>query len=346
MGFGEERATGLDSRGILTWPRGGVTLIVNHHSLEVFPANLAVLGEGAGEHVNLTVLEVGIASGIGRGSVYALIALSFSLIIASTGFFVFAFESVVSLGGIVAYVLVVDHGVPIVLAGVIVCLVGALLGVLLDFIVHRPFERRNLRVDIAVLLASIGVAIAVDAIVGRLFGGTPRFLPPYINPAPIFLGSAPIQRPYIVMLVSVLVVIVALEIVFRRTSVGRDLRAIHADREGAALLGQNVARTATVIFAISGFLAAGAGFLITPVTSASALAGSSMIVPVFAALAIGGFASFRGSIVGGLVVGLISGVLPIYIAAYLVPIILFAVIVLALLIRPQGLFSPRAARQL
>ena len=296
--------------------------------------------------MNLTVLGVGIASGIGQGSVYALIALSFSLVIASTGFFVFAFESIVSLGGVLTYVMVVDHGVPVILAGVIVSLAGAVMGVLLDFVVHRPFERRTARVEIAVLLASIGMAIAIDATVSRFFGATPRYMPSYISPAPIFLGPVPVQRSYFVMFVSVVIVIIVLEIVFRRTSVGRDLRAIHADREGAALLGQNVLRTATVVFAISGFLAAGAGFLITPITSAAAGAGSSLIVPVFAALAIGGFASFRGSIVGGIVVGMISGVLPIYVAAYLVPVILFAVIVLVLIIRPQGLFSARLARQL
>ena len=295
--------------------------------------------------MNLTVLGVGIASGIGQGSVYALIALSFSLVIASTGFFVFAFESVVSLGGILAYILV-EHGVSMILTAVIVCVAGAVMGVLLDFIVHRPFERRTARVDIAVLLASIGMAIAIDATAGRFFGATPRYMTSYVSPSPIFIGSVPVQPSYLVMFVSVVIVIIVLEIVFRSTSVGRDLRAIHADREGAALLGQNVLRTATVVFAVSGFLAAGAGFLITPVTSAAAGAGSSMIVPVFAALAIGGFASFRGSIVGGIVVGLISGVLPIYMATYLVPVILFAVIVLALIIRPQGLFSPRQARQL
>ena len=296
--------------------------------------------------MNLTVLGVSIAAGIGQGSAYALIALSFSLVIASTGYFVFAFESIVSLGGILAYVMVKDHGVPIILAGVIVCVGGMIMGVILDFIVHRPFERRTARVDIAVLLASIGMAIAVDAFVGKLFGATPRYMPSYISPSPIFIGSVPVQRSYIVMLASVVVVIFALEVVFRNSSVGRDLRAIHTDREGAGLLGQNVMRTATWVFAISGFLAAGAGFLVTPITSASSGAGSSMVLPVFAALAIGGFSSFRGSIVGGLVVGLITGVLPVYVASYLVPVILFAVIVLALITRPQGLFSPRQARQL
>ena len=296
--------------------------------------------------MNFVVLGVGIASGIGQGSVFALIALSFSLVIASTGFFVFAFESVVSLGGIFAYLLVQDYGVPIIVAGVLVCVIGMVMGLLLDLIVHRPFERRSARVDVSVLLASIGVAIAVDAAAGRLFGSTPRYMPSYISPSPIFVGSIPVQRSYIVMLASVVVVIAVLEIVFRKTSVGRDLRAIQGDREGAALLGQNVVRTATWVFALSGFLAAGAGFLVLPVTSASAGAGSSMVLPVFAALAIGGFSSFRGAIVGGLIVGLISGVLPVYVATYLVPIILFAVIVLALIVRPQGLFSPRQARQL
>lgn len=296
--------------------------------------------------MNLTTLGVGIAAGIGTGSVYALIALSFTLIISSTSYFNFALESVVSLGGIMAYLLAADGHVPLAITAIIVCLGGAGLGAALEYVVHRPFVGRAVNVSLAVLLASIGASIAIDAIAGKAFGGSPRQVPAYVSASPITIAGVPINPAYIVMFVVVVVIAVGFEFMFRRTGVGRTLRATQADKEGAALLGLNVTGITVCVFAAAGALAALAGFLITPITDASASAGSSFVIASFAALAIGGFGSFRGAIAGGLAVGLIVNIVPIYINSSSVNPILLAIIVLTLVARPQGLFGRSAAREL
>lgn len=296
--------------------------------------------------MDLTVLGTGVAAGVGLGSVYALIALSFTLIVASTGFFNFALESVVSIGGVVAYLLLVQAKLPMVVTILLVCLAGAAIGFALDFVGHRPFEGRTKDIGVAVLLATLGLSIAIDAAVGLLFGTESRLVPSYISPHPLQIFSVPVGRAYIVMFGAVLLVVIVLEAVFRWTDLGRSLRATQFDREGSALLGQNVGRTTTLVFTVSGLLAALAGFLITPVSDASSHAGASVVVAAFAALAIGGFGSFRGAIGGGLGVGLVEGVVPIYWPAYTVRPLLLAVIVATLLFRPQGLFATSAARQL
>jgi branched-chain amino acid transport system permease protein len=296
--------------------------------------------------VNLTTLGVGIAAGIGTGSVYALIAVSFTLIISSTSYFNFALESVVSLGGIMAYLLAADGHVPLGITAIVVCVGGAGIGAALEFLVHRPFVGRSDNVSLTVLLASIGASIAIDAIAGKAFGASPRTVPSYVSASPLKIAGVPVSPSYLVMFAVVVVVTIGFEFMFRRTGLGRTLRATQADKEGASLLGLNVTGITVGVFAAAGALAALAGFLITPVTDASSTAGSSLVVASFAALAIGGFGSFRGAIAGGLVVGLIVNVLPIYITSDSVTPILLAIIVATLVVRPQGLFGRSAAREL
>ncbi|MGO9954969.1 MAG: branched-chain amino acid ABC transporter permease [Solirubrobacteraceae bacterium] len=296
--------------------------------------------------MSLTTLGVGIASGIGLGSAYALIAVSFTLIVASTGYFIFALESLVSIGGVLAYVLTADAHLPMIPTAILICLAGALAGTALDFVAHRPFEGRTANVGLYVLLASIGLSIAIDAAVGLLFGGNTRSVTDYVSASPLFIDGVAINPAYIVMLVAVVVVTVFSEIIFRRTSTGRNLRATQLDSEGVGLLGLNVGLVTTCVFAVSGLLAAFAGFLLTPITSASSGTGAALVIPAFAALAIGGFGSFRGAIGGSIVVGLVVGIVPLYVQAAYVNPILLAAIVLTLLVRPQGLFGTTAAREL
>ena len=296
--------------------------------------------------MDLTNLGVGIASGIGLGSVYALIATSFTLIIASTGYFVFALESVVSLGGIIASVLTVDQHVPLLAAVFIVCVCGAVLGIGLELVCHRPFVTRLQNAGPAVLLSSVGVAIALDAASAEIFGNNPRQIAPFLSPQPIFIGSVPVDRTYIVLAVTAGILAAILEIVFRSTTFGRNLRATQGDAEGVALLGLNVKAVITGVFAISGLIAGLSGLLIAPIAFASPSVGTSLVLPAFAAIAIGGFGSFRGGIIGGLLVGLLNGVLPLYISPSAVDLLLFVVIVATLLVRPSGLFATSTSREL
>lgn len=296
--------------------------------------------------MNLSTLGVGIAAGLGLGSAYALIAASFNLIVASTGFFIFALESVVSLGGILTYVFAVDWNLPMIPTAILVCIAGLVVGVLLDLVAHRPFEGRTANVGLYVLLATVGLSIAIDAGLSLLFGDTPRLVPSYVSASPLVLDGVAINPAYLVMIGAVITITVVSELVFRRTDTGRNLRATQLDSEGVSLLGLNVGRITTGVFAVSGGLAALAGFLLTPVTSAAPTTGAALVIPAFAALAIGGFGSFRGAIGGSLAVGLVVGVVPLYVSSSYVNLILLAAIGLTLLIRPQGLFGTTSAREL
>jgi branched-chain amino acid transport system permease protein len=190
------------------------------------------------------------------------------------------------------------------------------------------------------------VAIALDAASAEIFGNNPRQIAPFLSPQPIFIGSVPVDRTYIVLAVTAGILAAILEIVFRSTTFGRNLRATQGDAEGVALLGLNVKAVITGVFAISGLIAALSGLLIAPIAFASPSVGTSLVLPAFAAIAIGGFGSFRGGIIGGLLVGLLNGVLPLYISPSAVDLLLFVVIVATLLVRPSGLFATSTSREL
>jgi branched-subunit amino acid ABC-type transport system permease component len=144
---------------------------------------------------------------------------------------------------------------------------------------------------------------------------------------------------FVLMAVSAGLLTVALDRVIVGSALGSVLRAVILDPEGAALLGINVARVVAVAFAVAGALAAIAGFLLVPFTSASVFVGDQLALFGFVAMALGGFGSFRGAVIGGVIVGLITGVAPIFINPLLVQPVLLALMIAVLVLRPSGLFG-------
>jgi branched-chain amino acid transport system permease protein len=295
--------------------------------------------------MNALTVEVAIVTGLAVGSVYALIGLSFNLVIAATGFVNFAIETLVSVGGIAAYLMLNSWHVPVLAAIVAIAAGGLVLGALLDLVARRTVDGRVANVGRAVLLATVGISVGADALATQWFGGSARQVKPYISPVPIKLGNIPVPPSYIIMIAVLLAAAAILELVLRATSTGRQLRALQEDRAGAELAGINVNAYTTVIFAISGGLAALSGFLITPISFASASAGSTLIIPAFAGVALGGFGSLRGGIAGGLLAGLVGSLVPLWLPPDSVDPILLGLIAVVLLAWPNGLLGARALRE-
>jgi branched-chain amino acid transport system permease protein len=296
--------------------------------------------------MNLTSLWIGIESGIALGSIYALVGLGFTLVVASTRLFIFALESLVSGSGIAAYLLVNDDHWPTAAVVAVVCVGGALVGVIFDLIVYRPLNHRVKDLGLAVLIATIGISIAADGLLNISFGSNSLSVDPYISPVPFFIDHVPIQKAMLVMVGVLLIVVLTSEIVMAKTHLGAQLTVLQEDPTAARLMGMSVNTMITGIFAVSGLLTALAGFLITPISFASYDVGSTLMIPTFAALAIGGFGSFRGAVVGAMIVGLFEGLAPLKISPNDVNPLLLIIMVLILLARPQGLFGrPELVRE-
>jgi branched-chain amino acid transport system permease protein len=296
--------------------------------------------------MSLMDLGIGLATAVGLGSTYALMAMSFSLVVSASGIFNFALESVVSMASIFSYFLIADWSVPKLAAAIIVVVSGAFVGFVMYLVVGIPFEGRSNDYSGAIAASTIGLALAIDSLANSLFGSTPQGVPSYASQNPIIIAGVPVQPAYLVMFSVLIAIVIVGEFIFRRTRAGLVMRSVQHDRVGASLLGIANRRVIAYAFALSGLLAAGAGFLLAPVTQASSTVGTSLLIPGFAAMAIGGFGSFQGAAIGGLVIGLIEGVGPFLVNANAIDPLVFFVMVVLLVWRPSGLVGVRGGRSI
>jgi branched-subunit amino acid ABC-type transport system permease component len=271
-------------------------------------------------------------------------AVSFSIVLAASGIFNFALESVVTLGAISAYALIVGVGLPSLVAGLVILVGGALAGTVMYLVVGRVFEQRSSDYTGAIAVATIGLALAIDSGSGLLFGPTSLGVPSFVTSTPIQIGSVTIRPIFLVMFGVLVVVVVAGELVLRLTQAGRIMRANQQDTEGASLLGINTRKVMAWAFVVSGVMAAFAGFLVVPVTYASSSVGMGLLLPSFAAMAMGGFGSFQGAIGGGLLIGVIEGVGPFLVNVDAIDTIIFGLMIAVLVLRPTGIFGARGLR--
>lgn len=187
------------------------------------------------------------------------------------------------------------------------------------------------------MLSTIGLGLAANAIAALLFGADARPVPPYVSDAPLLLGSLPLRPTYLLVIFVGLSLTLLIEVVVRKTVLGSVFRVTLEDPEGAQLLGINTQTVILLVFAIAGALSGVAGFLVAPIISASAFTAQEMAIYGFAAMAIGGFGSFLGALVGGGIVGILTGVLPAIAAPQATLPVIWVVVVTILVVKPSGL---------
>jgi branched-subunit amino acid ABC-type transport system permease component len=289
--------------------------------------------------MTLTSLVLGIFTGLALASIYALIAISINIVLASSGVFNFAQGTLVMLGTVLAFLLGHVFGwTPLAVIGTIGVL-GALGGLATHIIAVLPAMGRSRAFSHTTMLTTIGLGTAVNAAVALVFGGDSHRVASYVTESPVMMASIPLRPTYLVMICVGLLLTVAIEWTLRRTSVGHVFRATLEDPEGAQLLGINTVKVIASAFAVAGALSGLAGYLIAPVIAASAFTAQELAFYGFAGMAIGGFGSFAGALIGGVVVGVIAGVTPILASPQFTLPLLWIVVVATLLVKPKGLWG-------
>ena len=281
-------------------------------------------------------------TGLGLGSIYALVALGFVLIYRATNVVNFAQGDFAMLGAFSMVVLCVDLELPYWL-GILITLAAMLVfGALFNSAVYYPLRNRGFQ---PVIISTIGASILLENGVLAAYGPRPQTLPgffsfPGFNVGPIFFDSQ-----YLLIL-GVTVVMVTLQyFFFERTLLGKKMQATSQDKEMASLLGIPVALMITLTFMYSSALGALAGILVAPILFVSVGMGSSIALKAFAASIIGGFGDVTGAIVGGLALGVVETFGAAYISVPYKDAFAFIVLVLFLLFRPQGLFGEKVAEK-
>lgn len=287
----------------------------------------------------------GIVAGVGLGGMYGLIAIGYTLIMAASGVFNFAQGSIVMGGILVLFWLWQLLGWPFLGVVVLVLAGGAVVGIVNYLLAVGPVAARLKATNLTegTLVTTFGLGLVLNGIVARSFGTQIVPVNSYVHPHPFLVAGVPVRPVYIAMFAVMVVVVAAFELYLRQTRSGLLLRATVTDLEGARLAGIRVQRVVLLAFGIAGALAGVAGLMMAPVVYASPFAASDLALYGFLAMAIGGYGSFVGSLIGGLVVGIVSELVPIWLSPSFVNLILYAVLVLFLIVRPRGLFGVAGA---
>jgi branched-chain amino acid transport system permease protein len=286
------------------------------------------------------VLQQGI-NGIVVGSLYVLVALGLSLIYGILVQINFAHADIVTLGAFAAY-FVTSLLSGNYFAGIAVALiVGAVLGWLINAAIFAPLRPR--RSELLPLIATIVISIMLQNAMLLLFGPIPyAFNTPYSRTV-IRLGSVFFTLQNLLIILVSGISIALLYAFMKFTFLGKALRAVSQDYETAALVGINPNFLIMLTFIIASALAGMSGALLGPVLVLTPFAGTSVIVKAFAIVIIGGFGNVEGTIIAGLIVGLIESYTTQFLNPGLIDIVVFALLLLMLALRPTGLIAEKRA---
>ena len=280
-------------------------------------------------------------NGISLGSVYAIIALGYTMVYGIARMLNFAHGDIIMVGGFTVFTIVTTMGgssVVGILASVVVCTV---LGVTIERVAYRPLRDAS---PLAVLITAIGVSYLLQNVALLIFGSNARQFTSVITVPALKLagGKLSISSVTIVTILSCIVIMAALMTFINKTKMGQAMLAVSEDRGAATLMGINVNRTISVTFAIGSALAAVAGVLLcSAYPSLSPYTGSMPGIKAFVAAVFGGIGSIPGAFIGGILLGIIENLAKAYISSQLSDAIVFSVLIIVLLVRPTGILGKK-----
>jgi branched-subunit amino acid ABC-type transport system permease component len=284
-----------------------------------------------------------LANGLVTGSVYAIAAVGVSLVYGILRLVNFAYGDFMAFGALIAFGVNGPLHQSMIVATLAGMVATAALALLLDLVLWKPLRVRRAGF-MSLFLASIGLALVLRQVLLLAAGPQPRSY--RVDPYRVFvLGSVRISEAQVIAIATAAATVVAVALLLSLTTIGRVMRAMADDRALAAVAGIDVGRATQAVWVLSGLLSGLAGVLAALVEySFDPNFGFQLLLPVFAAVVLGGIGSAYGALAGGLVLGIAQevstwsgfagGVNPVY-----KPVVAFAVLAIALMIRPQGLFG-------
>lgn len=278
-------------------------------------------------------------NGVSLGSVYAIIALGYTMVYGIAKMLNFAHGDVIMIGGYTVFVCCSTMGLPPVagiLAAVVVCTV---LGVVIERIAYKPLRGAS---SLSVLITAIGVSYFLQNAALIIFGADTKSFQSVVRfpSLTLFGGTVNVSGETIVTILSCAVIMVVLMAFINRTKTGQAMLAVSEDKGAATLMGINVNRTIAITFAIGSALAAIAGVLLCssyPVLSSTT--GAMPGIKAFTAAVFGGIGSIPGALIGGIAMGVIENLSKAYISSQLSDAIVFSVLIIVLLVKPTGIMG-------
>lgn len=282
-------------------------------------------------------------SGLSLGSIYALIALGYTMVYGIAKMLNFAHGDIIMVGAYAVITAVFTMGLPPFIAILISIALCALLGIVIEFLAYRPLRQAQ---PLAVLITAIGVSYLLQNLALLIYGSEQKAFPTIVALPTVHIGGVYIDGITLATLVVTAVIMVALSLFINKARMGKAMRAVSEDKEAAELMGISVNRTITVTFAIGSALAGVAAiFYGAAYTYIRPTTGAMPGIKAFTAAVFGGIGSIPGAMLGGILLGVIEQLSKTYISTLWADAIVFGVLVVVLVVKPTGLLGKKISEK-
>ena len=283
-----------------------------------------------------------LVSGLSLGSIYAIIALGYTMVYGIAKMLNFAHGDVIMVGGYICFFAVQRFNLPPILGIIISMLLCTLLGIIIERLAYKPLRSAP---SLAVLITAIGVSYFLQNAAQLLWTSNPKVFASVVGSGNLNISGLTISYVTLLTIVVCVVIMLALTFFVNKTKMGKAMRAVSEDKGAAQLMGIDVNTTISTTFAIGSGLAAVAGVLLcSAYPTLMPTTGSMPGIKAFTAAVFGGIGSIPGAFLGGILLGVIENLAKAYISTQLSDAIVFGVLIIVLLVKPAGLLG-KATRE-
>lgn len=279
-------------------------------------------------------------NGISLGSVYAIIALGYTMVYGIAKMLNFAHGDIIMVGGFAVFTIVTTLNLPPLLGVLVAVVICTVLGLVIEKIAYKPL--RNAASPLAVLITAIGVSYLLQNIALLMFGANTKSFTSVIKIPALKIGDSGlvISGETMITILSCVIIMIGLTLFINKTKAGQAMLAVSEDKGAAQLMGINVNGTIALTFGIGSALAAIAGVLLCSAYPAlTPYTGAMPGIKAFVAAVFGGIGSIPGAMIGGILLGVIEIFGKAYISSQMADAIVFGVLIIILLVRPTGLLG-------